>query len=133
MAEPATRRTQQSVTDMTRRLALTVRLLVVAVAFLFSSAPSEAFEWGDKTDASRTSIAAGNSSKDPGLSLANAPTADLLATVSPTPADGDAEGPAAALAGGLVSFVLGAPLPGYLLPYGSLLATAFAPRGPPAA
>lgn len=124
---------QERVTDMTRRLALAARLLVVAAAFLFSATPGELRTWAEPASACVTGAFADDRklAAEPGVS--NITATDLVATSPPPGSDGEGEGHAPAPHTYRAGIDVSATDPGYLLPHGALLATAFAPRGPPQA
>lgn len=123
----------ESVSEKARKVALTARLLVFAVAFLFGAAPDAIRRLA--SDGCATGVAQslgdGKQTGAPSAGQANGP--DTCAVAPNAPADGDggesgiASRPQADLGGHKQAQA------GYLLPPGDLLATAFAPRGPPPA
>lgn len=120
---------QERGTDMTRRLAHAARLLIVAVAFLFSATPGELRNWAEPAslcmaDDRRLSV---------NPCAVNIAAADLVATSPPPTTDGEGAGHASAPDAYAAGIDVNTSDPGYLLPHGELLATAFAPRGPPQA
>jgi hypothetical protein len=121
------------VTDMTRRLALSARLLVIGFAVLLGASPHHMQAWAEAAGACRIERAGAPEAQAARFGVSSIASEELVATSATAPSDGEksvAANAPSSLSGGMAAEKADA---GHPSAVARRQATAFEPRGPPAA